>query len=153
MLKTLLESLVIEVQEKNKDLKETITNIYEGIDSNFTTDLQKEIKESEMTLNNIFNLVNEILQNEDFKDELDSIDLEIPELIDTIEYAAFNNDVNTFMSIDSNGSYNEILEDNSFNIYEAIKELIEVYNNFKEDNKDITLNLDIFKLDKYKQLE
>lgn len=153
MLKTLLESLVIEVQEKNKDLKETITNIYEGIDSNFTTDLQKEIKESEMTLNDIFNLVNEILQNEDFKEELDSIDLEIPELIDTIEYAAFNNDVNTFMSIDSNGSYNEILEDNSFNIDEAIKELIEVYNNFKEDNKDITLNLDIFKLDKYKQLE
>ena len=44
MLKILLESLLLEIAENGLNADEEINYLYETLNNNFTTDLQKEIK-------------------------------------------------------------------------------------------------------------
>lgn len=77
MLKILLESLIIECLENGINLDKEINYLYETLNKPHLTDLQKEIKNSNIGIQELKLKMHEIMNSEDFKEELQDMGIEL----------------------------------------------------------------------------
>lgn len=77
MLKILLESLIIECLENGINLDKEINYLYETLNKPHLTDLQKEIKNSNIGMQEFKLKAYEIMNSEDFKEELQDLGIEL----------------------------------------------------------------------------
>ena len=77
MLKILLESLLLEIAESELNADEEINYLYETLNNNFTTDLQKEIKSTNTGIHELKLMAYEIVNSEAFKEELQDLNITI----------------------------------------------------------------------------
>lgn len=77
MLKMLLESLLLECAEQGLNADKEINYLYETLSGNFLTDLQKEIRDNNIGIQELKLMANEIVNSEDFKEELNDLGLTI----------------------------------------------------------------------------
>lgn len=77
MLNILLESLIIECLENNINLDKEINYIYETLNKTHLTDLQKEIINSNTGIQELKLKAYEIINNDDFKEELQDLGIVI----------------------------------------------------------------------------
>lgn len=134
MLKILLESLLLEIAENGLNADEEINYLYETLNNNFTTDLQKEIKSTNTGIQELKLMAYEIVNSEEFKEELQDLNITIKEDPKTTEVKEqYNEVIKELQNNDSNATYDEILKDNDNNIIDAVTELESLlYNLFQE---------------------
>ena len=134
MLKILLESLLLEIAENELNADEEINYLYETLNNNFTTDLQKEIKSTNTGIQELKLMAYEIVNSEEFKEELQDLNITIKEDPKTTEVKEqYNEVIKELQNNDSNATYDEILKDNDNNIIDAVTELESLlYNLFQE---------------------
>lgn len=134
MLKILLESLLLEIAENGLNADEEINYLYETLNNNFTTDLQKEIKFTNTGIQELKLMAYEIVNSEEFKEELQDLNITIKEDPKTTEVKEqYNEVIKELQNNDSNATYDEILKDNDNNIIDAVAELESLlYNLFQE---------------------
>ena len=77
MLKILIESLIIECLENKINLDKEIDYLYNNLSKEHLTDLQKEIKNTNTGIQEFKLKANEIINNEDFKEELKEMGIEL----------------------------------------------------------------------------
>lgn len=77
MLKILLESLLMECAEQNLNADKEINNLYETLNSNFLTNLQKEIRDNNIGIQELKLKACEIVNSEDFQEELNDLGITI----------------------------------------------------------------------------
>ena len=77
MLKILIESLIIECLENRINLDKEIDYLYDTLNKAHLTDLQKEIKNNSIGIQELKLKVHEIMNNEDFKEELQDLGIEL----------------------------------------------------------------------------
>lgn len=77
MLKILLESSLMELLENNKDVNQWIDNTYNNIEKSFLTDIEKEIKQNNISKESFTKTLWNIYNNEDFREELKDMGIEI----------------------------------------------------------------------------
>lgn len=77
MLKMLLESLLLECAEQGLNADKEINYLYETLSGNFLTDLQKETRDNNIGIQELKLMANEIVNSEDFKEELNDLGLTI----------------------------------------------------------------------------
>ena len=134
MLKILLESLLLEIAENGLNADEEINYLYETLNNNFTTDLQKEIKATNTGIQELKLMAYEIVNSEEFKEELQDLNITIKEDPKTTEVKEqYSEVIKELQNNDSNATYDEILKDNGNNIINAVAELESLlYNLFQE---------------------
>ena len=134
MLKLLLASLLLEIAESGLNADEEINYLYETLNNNFTTDLQKEIKSTNTGIQELKLMAYEIVNSEEFKEELQDLNITIKEDPKTTEVKEqYNEVIKELQNNDSNATYDEILKDNDNNIINAVAELESLlYNLFQE---------------------
>lgn len=77
MLKILLESALIELLEGNKDVNQWIENTYRNLNKSFLTDIEKEIKQNNISKESFTKTLWSIYNDEDFRLELKDVGIEI----------------------------------------------------------------------------
>lgn len=77
MLRVLLESALIEFIENNNDINKWIDYTYGNLDKSYTNDIEKEIKENNLSKDEFKNTLLEIFNDDDFKEELKDLGLTI----------------------------------------------------------------------------
>lgn len=77
MLKILLESLLMECAEQNLNADKEINNLYETLNSNFLTNLQKEIRDNNIGIQELKLKACEIVNSKGFKEELNDLGITI----------------------------------------------------------------------------
>lgn len=77
MLKILLESALMELLESNKDVNKWIDNTYSNLDKSFLTDIEKEIKQNNISKESLTKTLWSIYNDEDFREELEDMGIEI----------------------------------------------------------------------------
>lgn len=77
MLKILLESALMELLENNKDVNQWIENTYSNLDKSFLTDIEKEIKQNNISKESFTKTLWGIYNNEDFREELKEMGITI----------------------------------------------------------------------------
>lgn len=73
MLKMLLESLLLECAEQGLNADKEINYLYETLNNNFLTDLQKEIRDNNIGIQELKLMAHEIVNNEEFQEELNDL--------------------------------------------------------------------------------
>lgn len=77
MLNILIESLIIECLENGINLDKEIDYLYDTLNKSQLTDLQKEIKNSNIGIQELKLKTYEIMNSEDFKEELQELGIEL----------------------------------------------------------------------------
>ena len=77
MLKILLESLLIECAEQGLNVDKEINYLYETLNNSFLTNLQKEIRDSNIGIQELKLIAYEIVNSEDFQEELNDLGITI----------------------------------------------------------------------------
>lgn len=77
MLKILLESLLMECAEQGLNADKEINHLYDTLNSNFLTGLQKEIRDNNIGIQELKLMACEIVNSEDFKEELNDLGVTI----------------------------------------------------------------------------
>lgn len=77
MLNILLESALIELLEGNKDVNHFIDYTYNNLEKSFLTDIEKEIKQNNISKESFTKTLWSIYNNEDFRLELKDMGIEI----------------------------------------------------------------------------
>ena len=77
MLKILLESALMELLEENKDVNQWIEYTYNNLEKSFLTDIEKEIKQNNISKESFKKTLWSIYNDEDFRLELKDMGLEI----------------------------------------------------------------------------
>lgn len=77
MLKILLESALIELMENKKDVNNWIEYTYNNLNNNFTSDIEKEIKENNISKSDFTKTLWSIFNNDDFREELKDLGIEV----------------------------------------------------------------------------
>lgn len=77
MLNILLESALIELLEGNKDVNQFIDYTYNNLEKSFLTDIEKEIKQNNISKESFTKTLWSIYNNEDFRLELKDMGIEI----------------------------------------------------------------------------
>ena len=77
MLKILIESLIIECLENGINLDKEINYLYETLNKPYLTDLQKEIINNNTGIQEFKLKAYEIMNSEDFKEELQELGIEL----------------------------------------------------------------------------
>lgn len=141
MLKILLESLLLECAENGMNANKEIDHLYETLNNNFTTDLQKEIKDNGVGIQELKLMAYDIINSDEFKEELKDLNIEIDvkeekeEKENKVE-KVYNEIVNELMANDSNATYDEILSECAYNYNESINILSDIIRELKEEYED-----------------
>lgn len=77
MLKILLESALMELLEGNKDVNQFIDYTYNNLEKSFLTDIEKEIKQNNISKESFTKTLWSIYNDEDFRLELKDMGIEI----------------------------------------------------------------------------
>lgn len=77
MLKILLESLLMECAEQGLNADKEINRLYDTLNGNFLTDLQKEIRDNNIGIQELKLMACEIVNSEDFQEELNDLGITI----------------------------------------------------------------------------
>jgi 6-pyruvoyl-tetrahydropterin synthase len=77
MLNILLESALIELLEGNKDVNQFIDYTYDNLEKSFLTDIEKEIKQNNISKESFTKTLWSIYNDEDFRLELKDMGIEI----------------------------------------------------------------------------
>lgn len=140
MLKILLESLLLECADNGIDANKEIDYLYSTLDNNFITDLQKEIKAANIGIQELKLLAYEIVTSEEFKDELQDLNIVIDVVSDNTEETqvvnAYNEVVKELMINDRNATYDDIIIEYDYNYRNAINVLNDTIQELKEEYKN-----------------
>jgi 6-pyruvoyl-tetrahydropterin synthase len=77
MLNILLESALMELLENNKDVNQFIDYTYNNLEKSFLTDIEKEIKQNNISKESFTKTLWSIYNDEDFRLELKDMGIEI----------------------------------------------------------------------------
>ena len=140
MLKILLESLLLECADNGLNANKEIDYLYQTLNNDFITDLQKEIKAHNIGIQELKLLAYEIVTSEEFKEELQDLNIEViivnevkedEEVINT-----YNEVVKELMINDRNATYDDIIIECEYNYNKATNVLNDTIQELKEEYKN-----------------
>ena len=140
MLKILLESLLLECADNGLNANKEIDYLYQTLDNAYITDLQKEIKATNTGIQELKLLAYEIVNSEEFKEELQDLNIIIDVVSDNKEDSkvinTYNEVVKELMTNDRNATYNDIIKEYDYNYRNAINVLLDTMQELKEEYKN-----------------
>lgn len=140
MLKILLESLLLECADNGIDANKEIDYLYQTLDNAHTTDIQKEIKAANIGIQELKLLAYEIVTSEEFKEELQDLNIVIDVVSDNTEETqiknTYNEIVKELMINDRNATYDEIIIECKYNYNKATNVLNDTIQELKEEYKN-----------------
>ena len=144
MLKILLESLLLEIAENGLDANKEIDYLYSTLDNAHITDLQKEIKAHNIGIQELKLLAYEIVNSEEFKEELQNLNIITDVVSDNAEETqtikTYNEVVSQLMNNDRNATYEDIIIECEYNYNKATDVLSDTMQELKEAyKKDIEI--------------
>lgn len=140
MLKILLESLLLECADNGLNADKEINYLYETLNNNFITDLQKEIKAANVGIQELKLMAYEIVNSEEFKEELQDLNIEV-EIVNEVKedeevVNTYNEVVSELMDNDRNATYDGTIKECKYNYRNAINVLLDTMQELKEEYKN-----------------
>ena len=140
MLKILLESLLLECADNGLDANKEIDYLYSTLGNAHITDLQKEIIAANTGIQELKLLAYEIVTSEEFKEELQDLNIVIDVVSDNTEQTqvvnTYNEVVKELMTNDRNATYDDIIIECKYNYNKATNVLSDNLQELKEEYKN-----------------